>query len=96
MAQQAERTAQLMRAFYGENAFITMVSLHSNATDQKVYTSSCYRFESQEEHDEYQQLYKNAKIGHETTGEQKNASERIYKFICMKRRMKKRMINKKQ
>jgi hypothetical protein len=47
-----------------------------------------YQYNSKEEYEEMKQRYREAKLGQASTGEQKNATDRIYKIILMKRRMK--------
>ena len=63
---------------------------------QRPYEMYQYKFESLEEAEEYKQRYAEARMGNASTGEQKNASDRIYKSICMKRRMKAKALKKQQ
>ena len=63
---------------------------------QREYGSCQYKFETLEELEEYKQRYSEARLGDATTGEQKNACDRIYKLICMKRRMRAKALKKQQ
>ena len=64
-------------------------SIHYSITKNRTqYSCVDYQFNSKEESEEMKQRYREAKLGGATTGEQKNASDRIYRIILMKRRMK--------
>ena len=83
--------------FYGNDATITYNPMHYTAkSSQKVYSSCAYKFETDEEVEEFNQRYRDARLGDKTTGEQKNTTDRIYKMICMKRRMKAKALKKQQ
>jgi hypothetical protein len=72
-----------------------IVPIHPQADGQRAYSVLAYKFISNEEQEEYLQRYRDARIGDKTTGEQKNAGDRIYNLILMKRRMRARMNKKK-
>jgi hypothetical protein len=83
--------------FYGTDGIITYNPLHYTArANQKVVERCAYKFETEEEIEEFNQRYRDARLGDKTTGEQKNTTDRIYKMICMKRRMKAKALKKQQ
>lgn len=63
--------------------------------NQKIINSMHYTFISLEEEEQFRQMYKNTRIGR-SKEEQMNTSNRIYKLICMKRRMNAKTLKKQQ
>ena len=63
---------------------------------QRAYEAFEYKYETPEEAEEHKQRYAEARLGDATTGDQKNVFDRIYKSICMKRRMRAKALKKQQ
>jgi hypothetical protein len=73
---------------------LAKVHNHAACLHQSIHSSRHYMFQTEEEVDEFKQRYQSSNIGHATEGEQRNASDRIYKLICMKRRMRAKALKK--
>jgi hypothetical protein len=66
-------------------------TIHCNYINGGLVAAKYYKFISKEEQEEFKTKCNNANLGHGSKYEQEQMSDRIYKLILMKRRMRNKL-----